>query len=61
MAKPLKHSLYDMVFRPLTILVALLWTHSFVNVPLKMWHPALDTVLQTLSDQLRVQWDCYLP
>lgn len=33
MAKSLKHSLYDVVFRPLTIPVALLWTHSFVNVP----------------------------
>ncbi|XP_029802359.1 macrophage colony-stimulating factor 1 isoform X3 [Suricata suricatta] len=44
--------------RPLTILVALLWTHSLVNVPLNMWHPALDTVLQMLSEQLRVQWDC---
>lgn len=49
MAKSFKQSLYGMVFRPLTILVALLWTHSFVNVPLKMGHAALDTVLQMLS------------
>lgn len=46
-AKCLKLSLYDMVFRPLNILATLLWTHSLVNVPLKMG-PA-DMVHQMLS------------
>lgn len=38
--KPLKRPLCDVVFGPLTILVALLWTHSFVNAPLKNVAPS---------------------